>query len=334
VIFDTAAGSGLPTTPRVIFSKPPAEPFYLFWSPDGKSVSFLSTETEGLELRIAPADGSAPIDGSAKGSIVRSGNPFYYDWLGVDRLIAHIGTGTNAYLGELGLDGKAVGTKVAAPGDFRSAVASHDAKSIAYLRGGGAGAGAVVVAARDGSAKHSMEVFGSAAINFDPTGETVAVIGASKLAEVAGFPVGPLRLMDRASGKIRTLIDGSVVIFWWSPDGSRIAALRIQDAIATGSSPSPGASPAEPDRELRLLFVDVATGEVTSQPVVQLGAAYVNGFIAYFDQYALSHHVWAPDGSSILLPETDNDGVAHVTVRYADGRDPIDLGGEIAFWSP
>ena len=82
------------------------------------------------------------------------------------------------------------------------------------------------------------------------------------------------------------------------------------------------------------MFVDVASGEILSQPVVRPGERFVSAFLAYFDQYALSHRVWAPDSSSILLPEVGLDGVTRVSVQFPDGSEPIALDGEIGFWSP
>ena len=35
-------------------------PFYLYWAPDGRRLTFLTTEPDGLALRIAPADGAPP----------------------------------------------------------------------------------------------------------------------------------------------------------------------------------------------------------------------------------------------------------------------------------
>jgi TolB protein len=85
---------------------------------------------------------------------------------------------------------------------------------------------------------------------------------------------------------------------------------------------------------VRLLFVDVASGDIRSQPVVQPGARFVDQLLTYFDQYALSHRIWAPDSASVLLPETETDGTTHVSVRFVDGRTPVALDGDIAFWSP
>ncbi|HEX7346456.1 MAG TPA: hypothetical protein VF253_06665 [Candidatus Limnocylindrales bacterium] len=330
VVFDEPGG-GSPSAPRVIFAKPSAAPFYLYWTPDGDHVSFLVTEADVLSLRLAPADGSAPIDGSGPGSVVRTGTPFYYDWLAGDRLLAHIGTGSEAFLGELGVDGKS-GAGFEFPGDFRSAVVSPDHESIAFVRGATGGPGEVVVSGRDGSNEHSMTVYGQTALIFDPSGTRVAAIGASDPSETAGFPLGPLKLIDGPTGDVRTLLDGAVASFWWSPDGKTIAALRVQPTI--GSATPSGQPPQEASNEVRLIFVDVASGATLSQPVIRPTERFVTALIAYFDQYALSHELWAPDGSAMLMPEIGDDGVTHVVVRHPDGSDPILLDGEIAFWSP
>lgn len=332
VVFDPKAAGSAPPDPKVVFQRPSAAPFYVYWTPDGKSVSFLVNENGKLSLRIAPADGSAPLDGSGKGSLVRSGDPLYFDWLNADRLFAHIGTGSEGFLGEIGVDGSVKGTAVKRPGDFRAGIVSPDHESIAFVRGAIGGAGEVVVANRDGSNEHVMTVYGQTALTFDPNGGSVAAIASATEDAVAGFPLGPLRLLDVMSGDVRTLVDGSVVAFWWSPDGKTIAAMRVQPSIA---SATPSAAPSqEPDTEVRLIFVDVASGKTLSQPIIRPAERFVTSLLTYFDQYALSHRLWAPDSASILMPEVDEVGRTHVIVRYADGSDPIQLDGDFAFWSP
>jgi hypothetical protein len=332
VVFDAAAGA---SEPAVILSNEAIEPFYLFWTPDSRAVSFLATEADVLSLRIAPRDGSAPLDGTGPGAKIRSGNPLYYDWIGQDRLLAHIGTGPEAFLGEIGLDGDAVGAELKDPGEFRSAVVNAAGSSIAFVRGIDRADSAIVVASREGTDEHEMPVFGPSAMAFDADGATLATIGPNEpVPPDVGFPVGPLRLIDVASGEIRTLIDGFVVGFWWSPDGRTIAALRVQPAVGS-VSPSGGVdSPEEQERVVRLLFVDVESGETRSQPIVTPGQRFIETHLAYFDQYALSHQLWSPDSSSMLLPEIGEDGITRVTVRFVDGKEPIHLDGETAFWSP
>ncbi len=341
-VFDPArATTSEPIQPTVIFRSPTITPFYLSWTPDGSSVSFLADEDDSVSLRLASSDGSQPLNGSAPGAKVRSGNPFYFDWIAPGRLFAHIGSGPDALLGELGDGGSLVGPSLGHPGDFRSPVVSRDGASVAFVRAAGTGAAQVVVASRDGRNERTMAVFGTAAVTFAPTGHTVASVGPTVAGQSAyTIPFGPLRILDGDTGKTRTLVDSSVVSYWWAPDGRTIAALRVQPVDATSPAPSAaaapsvaGASPA-PATEIRLLFIDVATGKVRADPVVRPGQLFIDQYLTYFDQYSLSHQLWAPDSSSFLLPVVDPDGVNHVAAMFPNGDPPILIDGSIAFWSP
>ena len=175
LVFDAKrAAGGQPVEPVVIFRSPIIGPFYLSWTPDGRSVSYLAEDPDGLSLRVAPADGSAPLDGTGPGSKIQSGNPFYFDWIKPDRLLAHIGTGPFAFLGEIPLGGASPPPDLKAPGDFRSAVVNHDGSYVSYVRSSASGPSDVVVAARGGSGERTMPVFGTAAVTFDPVGDTIA----------------------------------------------------------------------------------------------------------------------------------------------------------------
>lgn len=347
--------------PIVIYRSPDRPPFYLYWTPDGRKVAFLATESAGISLRIAPADGTAPLDGSGPGALIRLGAPLYFDWEGSSHLLLHVGTGTGGFVGEVGLDGASVAPAVAATGDFRAASASSDGRYVAFAQARTGSSGDVVVAARDGASRHALPVFGPAAFVFDPASDVLAVIGATTPgAPASGFPLGPLRLIDASSGAARTLLDGLVVGFFWAPDGRTIAVLRltgirdqttrvdgtltgarvgtIADATPAAATPSdarPVAATPAPAAEVRLAFIDVATGAVRSEQVVQPAAGFVDQVLPYFDQYALSHRVWAPDSTSVVLPLVDGTGRTHVVVVPADGSDMRTIAdGEAAFWSP
>ncbi len=365
----TAAGT---TRPVVIYRSPNRPPFYLYWTPDGRKVAFLATESAGISLRIAPADGTAPLDGSGPGALIRRGAPLYFDWEGASRLLLHVGSRSNGFVGEVGLDGASLAPAVAGTGDFRAASASGDGRYMAYARATTGSSSEVVVAARDGTSSYSMPVFGPVAFVFDPAGDALAAIGAiAPGAPASGFPIGPLRLIDARSGAARTLVDGLVVGFFWAPDGRTIAVLRLASpggqttrvggtlaaagiGTATGATgpdarlvavtPVPGSPAAAtpgapgtpaPAAEVRLAFVDAATGAVRSEQVVQPAVGFVDQVLPYFDQYALSHRVWAPDSTSVVLPLVDATGRTHAVVVPADGSDPRAVAdGEAAFWSP
>ena len=338
--------SGGGAEPVVIYRNPGRPPFYLYWTPDGRRLAFLATEPDGISLRIAPADASAPVDGSGPGALIRQGEPFYFAWQGADRLLLHVGSGPSAFVGEVGLDGASVAPALSEPGDFRTAGTSRDGGYLAYVRSGIDSSGEIVVASRRDASEHGLPVFGPAAFVFDPTGDTLASIAADKpVADPLPFPIGPLRLIDAGSGAVRTVLDDPVIGFFWAPDGRTIAALVL--ALPANDTPTAQVAArtvlARPvatatpvlGLDVRLVFVDVATGVIGSERAVRLANQFVSGILPYFDQYALSHRVWAPDSSSILLPLVDPSGRTRLVVLPADGSDSRPIAdGVRGFWSP
>ena len=57
-----------------------------------------------------------------------------------------------------------------------------------------------------------------------------------------------------------------------------------------------------PGLALDLLFVDAASGSVRSRTPVRLADTFAAQVLPFFDQYALSHRLWAPDSSAIVAP--------------------------------
>jgi hypothetical protein len=165
---------------------------------------------------------------------------------------------------------------------------------------------------------------------------------------VASIPLGPLKLIDPASGAVRTLLDGSVVAFFWSPDGKTVAALVVPvggSGPVANAGPMANAGPAAPPRvlpraeadavELRLVFVDVASGGVRSERAVGLAQSFVAQLLPYFDQYALSHRLWSSDSAAILLPLVASSGQDQLVLIPADGSDTRTIAdGAKGFWRP
>jgi len=336
--------------PTIVYRSQDRPPFYLYWTPDGRSITFLATEPGSISLRTAPADGEAPLDASRPGSIVRSGAPLYFDWVDAGRLLLHVGLGSDAFTGEVGPDGAPVEPSLPGTGNFRSASVSRDGRYLAYVRSETDTTGRLVVASRDGSVTHELPVVGPAAFVFDPTGDRLATISADKPVDpTVGLPIGPLRIIDPATGAMRTLLDGQIVAFFWSPDGRTIATIQPSspggDNVATSASVIL-ASAVEPRSRAavgaqvpgvgaRLTFVDVATGTVRAERLVHLADHFVNQLLPYFDQYALSHSLWSPDSTSLILPLSSTTGRDQLVVVPADGADPRPIAsGNKGFWSP
>jgi TolB protein len=342
-VFRSADGDQ--TQPAVIYDELDRPPFYLYWSPDGRQIAFLTSEPGGIALRVVPADGSA------EARVVREGAPLYWDWLGNDHLVAHIGfVGEGSFLGELDLQGTSTETVPLEPGYFRSPAVSRNGSHRAYVTAGQDTAGTVTIESVDRGSRQTTPVFGVAAVSFDPTGNTLAYVAAERpISNAPGIPLGPLRTLDPASGATRTLLDGAVVAFFWSPDGRTIAALTIAPpddevvgvpgaglASARGSSPGGDAEAPPPAQgvPLTLAFVDVGSGSVRSSRAAIVTSRYVNNILPYYDQYALSHRIWAPDSSAITLP-LEADGEDRLFVIPADGSAMTSLGSaQLGFWRP
>ena len=82
------------------------------------------------------------------------------------------------------------------------------------------------------------------------------------------------------------------------------------------------------------MFVDAVSGKINSQPVVAPGDLFVSQFLTYFDQYARSHQLWAPDSSSFLLPIANGAGSTVVELLPRNGGPGRAIDGAIGFWSP
>ncbi len=350
-VFKVRRSAGAATAPTVVYRSSDQPPFYVYWTPDSRQVSFLTQEPTELALRVAPVNGSTLLGGSDTASIVRRGAPLYFQWVNANRALLHVGGGADAFVGQVGPGGRAVGAPVDAKGLFRTANFSHDARYLAYATSDTATTGDVVVTASNGSTTRRLPAFGPAAMLFDPTGDSLAtVVGDNPAAEALKLPVGPLRLVDPATGIVRTLVEGSVVGFFWAPDGKTIAALHVLGpgqgpaadvgdaplAVARLPDPRTGATSDAPGSAVGLSFVDVSTGKVRSERVVQLGDPFISQLLPYFDQYALSHSLWSPDSTSIVLPLFDSSGAFHPAIIPADGStDPRPFAdGSRAFWSP
>jgi TolB protein len=363
----TAAPVGSPVVvddSGVIYRGADRAPFYAYWSPDSHQVAFLTSESTRIDLQVAPADASSSA------TVIRQGAPLYWDWVDPGRLFAHVGGGADAFVGEMGLDGKADDATVVghggsvasgsapppagsdphgsaqAPGAFRSPAVSRDGRYRAYVETAPDLGQRLVIEARDGSDIHALAAGGITAMGFDPRGHSLAYVVAD--APASPFPIGPLRVVDTTSGSSRVLLGGKVVAFFWSPDGRTVATLSIPDpgkdgvqARTTNAVPAVARSGPTAATEvaagvgLHLAFIDAATAAVRSERNVRVSDTFTGQVLPYFDQYALSHRFWSSDSASIALPVVGATGTDQLLVIPADGTDPHEIPGRvIGFWSP
>ena len=326
-------GTNPGAAPVAAFSSPSEFPIYLYWAPNGQRITFITSEPDGLALQVVPADASAPA------TVVRRGQPLYWDWVDGSHLLVHSGANLpNAFLGEVGVDNAEAKPIAASVGPFQAPAISVDARYRAYVVMGDSST-SLVVEARDGSSRREAAVAGASAMGWSPASDQLGYTAAE---QQAGLPIGPLQLIDARSGAVRTLLSGPVVSWFWAPDGRTIAALRFplpgEDQVASlsaiGAAGSGSIAQADP-LTLRLLFVDVASGKIRSEQAVRLSDILLVQFLPFFDQYARSHRLWSPASDALVLPLQDETGAGHVTIVPADGSKPrLIADGVAAFWSP
>ena len=318
-----------------------AGPIYLYWSPDGKKVGFLASGEAGLELQVAGSGGKAKK--------VASGNPLYWQW-GRDsqKLLVHTGVladGELAFYTLAGRTGKPLGT----PGLFNAPGLSPSERYLAYAE---SGSGATRIVLRGNTEKNAelrreVPYKGLAAFSWSPATDKLAIMNPPTAVR---FPYGPIRLLDAQTGDLTPLVDTTAVAFFWSPDGKYLAYLaprRQNDGQVTQRlAPRPGQQPLAPNvapvssqsevvQDLPLLelrVVNVKTGADRLLLPFTPTPLFVNQFLPFFDQYALSHHIWSPDSTALVLPLQSAEGPKIVAIPLA-GKPKVLAAGEMPFWS-
>ena len=330
-----------PSQPVAVYLSQPRPAFYVYWTPNSHSMGFLSSDPSGsIQLRLAPADASS------ESRLVRQGSPMYWSWVDDATLFVHAGGGTAAFLGEVGPTGDPAGTSDPVDGRATSGRRpSRPAESSGRMW-----VAAPTITRRSSSSPASPTATLEARPRCSDRRRSSSIRPAtpSRSSPVRAadspetdLPVGPLKVVDARSGAVRMLLPGSVIGFFWSPDGRSIAALRVgaggtpataQAAVfhrpnartpstaTTVAQLSPNVAPiATAGLDLDLTFVDPADGTIRSERSIRLADVFTNQVLPYFDQYALSHRVWSADGKSIALPVVGTDGSSEIRVYSADG---------------
>lgn len=341
-------GSGVYVTPdqestdslQELYRNGRQAPIYLYWSPDSRYVSFLVNDPAGIALYLAPADASQSSRALA------TGQPFYWDWnASSDQMFIHTGgLDEDARLAFIDTEGQIVDDDVATPGLFQAPGISSSGDYLAFSAAEGESFQVVVQDIEDGRRLEVSQV-GPAALGWSPLADQLAFI--SPRSRSMGF-FGPLRMAEADSGEVRVLAPDLVFAFFWSPDGRSIAYLTLDTR-----SRDPGAglgvpiSSAPPDLQpvsrqlqqddgvrLRLWVVDVEGGQRRLLSTFRPSALFVNQFLPFFDQYALSHRVWSPNSDAIVMPMVDSTGQERIhVISVADGASRPIVAGSMAFWS-
>jgi TolB protein len=300
-------------------------PIYAYWAPNSQNIAVLLGGQEALSL------GLWPIAGSQRPKTVAQGAPFYFHWRIDGRaLLVHSGGDSEAKRGHsvsvVDIDS---GKRIVVsrdPAAFGPPSWSSDGKWLAYgNQSKGIEKADLIIAAADGSAPKSFGTLPEKiALEWSPTQPVLAVATST----FVGDPLlEELKIIDIPSGKTRTVVKDHFAAYFWSPDGERILYAKRK----LGSDLWAWA------------VADVKAGKtyeivdfVPSRPLLLV--------FQYFDQYALSHRLWSPDGKHFVFAGAAGPGVRpaeglhNPTVYIADAvehaKAKVLAQGHIAFWSP
>jgi TolB protein len=321
-------------SPRALYADRRNAPFYLYWSPDSSQVSFLANHPDGMGLHLVQADGSADS------RLLTTGGPLYWQWTADSRqMFIHSGfSGADSRLELIAADGDGTGSSLAAPGFFQAPGISADGRYLAYAEEiTGPNSRLVVVDTQSDNVAQQRHA-GLVALAWSPTASQLAFTNSNDPAS-RSF-IGPLRLLDAATGEVELLSQEPIAAFFWSPDGRYLAAISVGrsgegdiNAQADKSAPSkPGQQRNLP--RLRLLVYDVTIGEGRLLFDFVPTFTFATQFLPFFDQYGLSHRLWSPNSDALVLSMVEDGRNQIFIINITTGQKRFLAEGLMPFWSP
>lgn len=336
-LYSFMAGAEAPVV-RELYRSQDQAPFYLYWSPDSQVVSFLANNpTNGIALYLAPRDGESHV--------LTTGSPFYWQWAADSQhLLIHSGfAGAGSRLGFTDAVKDTLDANLADPGFFQSPGISPSGRYIAFGEAGSAGNGQVILRNNPGVAgvggiEREVRHQGLAAMSWSPTQDLLAIMSPPRPARTF---TGQIDLLDAETGLLEPLVSDIALAFFWSPDGRFIAYLTpvtggggevasLPSGLAFAST---GGLVQRAPLLLELHLADVKTRKTSLLATFAPSLLFVQQFLPFFDQYALSHRLWSPSSDALVLPMLDDQLRPQVTVVSLDGTlNPI-AEGETPFWN-
>ncbi|MEM7734255.1 MAG: hypothetical protein AAF267_00530 [Deinococcota bacterium] len=333
------AEDSLEPNSTAIYSSAQEAPFYLYWSPNGEVVSFLANHPSGIALHLANAS-------AATSDLYALGSPFYWQWSAdSSALLVHIGlVGDDTRLAFIpattplsdvsarfdGVD------NLEPPGLFRAPGIASSGRYLAYAAQDASGASRVIVQSypeipNTDVTRREFPHLGLTAFAWNPMNDVLAFTS-PEVQSPHSF--GTLRLLDADTGDLEVVSDDLVIAFFWSPDGRYLAYLTPVSVQGEGVAQLENNFIAQGQGfVLDVVVVDVTTEVLEPQFLYSFTPTqvFMNQFIPFFDQYALSHRVWSPTSDALALSAAV-DGRAQVTVLPLVGEPRLIADGTMPFW--
>jgi len=301
----------------------PFPSFYSYWDPTSQSVAILGDDPDGVGLAFADAD----QDGEALQVDVAA--PYYLVWDPTgSSLLAHAGNSLRLVIPSGEISDFTIGSGLyQSPGiigDEGEIIFAEGADPLGELKLGQLGSGEITTL---------IGYQGNAWLEVDPSGTRVALQSTGRIGTPAEDEADPLagldfEVVDRgldiieiSTGEATRVSDDPAAAYFWSPDGNQLLVAAIETV----------------DGVLWLQWKIWSDGELEAvgdrfQPSSSLGGSVM----PFFDQYSLSHSLWAPDGEHFTYAGTDQLGDSGVWVMdtLTGEATLIVEGAVLSFWSP
>lgn len=268
-LHQTQTGSPPVIAPRV--------PHYAMWSPRGDILSYVAAGQGGLCLFLTDSSGRAASEA------VVTAAPIFSAWSPDGKQLA-IHAGNEMVV--VGVDGDRRPRVIAEQAlGFRAPAYSHDGSALAY---GVAEDGAVKVICSGPDGADPTEVArypGGVALAFRPgTNDLTAAVMLSPATGVFDelWSLGDVAAGDRNA---KLIASGPFVAFLWAPTGDKVA-LVVPGQAGDGRY---------------LIRAHSVTGPVIGTTEAFVPAQDYRTALAFFDQFAKSHHFWSPDGDFLII---------------------------------
>jgi TolB protein len=302
-----------------------APPFYISWSPDGSRLAYLANGSQGIDLNLFdPGSLSHPIQ------MLDQGSPLYFSWSpDGQHVLAHVGSDR---LSLIMLDG-AKTDLASRPADFAAPLWGPDRASLVYGTVTG-GKQRLVVADLNGTAQRELAGFdGHLTFELRPDGQQVAYVDTVLQVPTAAF--GPLYVAGAAGSAVQLISEGPVLAFFWSPDGRYLLYLTL-DQTDVPSGARQASFHLQQDQPLWMRWHVWDRWRSIGFERFVPSQTMLEEYLAFFDQYARSMTLWAPDSSDFTYAGTGEDGQDGIWVQNVkEGTPAVRVApGVMASWSP
>ena len=276
--------------------------FFLQWDPTSSRIAYLGNFQGSIGMGVAERG----EDGEPVARTIVRGQPFYLSWSPEgERLLIHVGTGV---LATLDLEGNLdeVGDR---PGIFQAPVWLPDGRMVYAANVDGE---QMLVVRGDGPPKELVSFRGVIEFVVSPDGRQVAY-------RVSEDALGGVSVVDLRSARSRRVTQAPTSAFHWSPDGSRLLLMTVEDGAPTNH---------------RWMIWDGSSSSRIGHAFLP-SPTFLRDYVPFYGQFAQSMTPWSPDGTSFAFPGLIEDR-AGIWVQDVDSQEPEFVldGGRVVAWSP